>query len=132
MPLLPVSMLYLTSSLFCLLLLPSFVMILNLMLCKLLDIIFTMSLSVSSSKLCHLSSMCHGFVSLSCTQLVELKTLTLSAGMYIIIYLIPPTHRQGNKGRNSLVIDTLTKDRKRCKQRTQWERSFMETERTLE
>ena len=43
---------------------------------------------------------------------MELKTLTLSAGMYILIYLLPLIHRQGDTRRHSLVIDTLTSGRK--------------------
>ena len=60
-----------------------------------------------------------GFVSLVCTGPTELKTLTLSAGVYILIYSLPPMHRQGDTRSHSLVIDTLTDSRKRCKEKTQ-------------
>ena len=46
--------------------------------------------------------------SLLCTGPTELKTPTLSAGIDILIYLPPPTHRQWDTRRHSLVIDTLT------------------------
>ena len=43
---------------------------------------------------------------------MELKTLTLSAVMYMLIYSFPPTHRQEDTRRHSLGIDTLTTGRK--------------------
>ena len=55
---------------------------------------------------------CHGYVSVLCTGPTKVKTLTLSSVMYILIYLLPLTHRQGNTRRHSLAIDTLTNGRK--------------------
>ena len=49
---------------------------------------------------------------LSWTGPTELKTLTLSAGMYMLIYSFPLTQRQGCTGRHSLGIDTPTTGRK--------------------
>ena len=74
------------------------------------------------------ANFCDGFVSLLYTGPMELKTLTLSAVMYILIYLLPPTHRQWHTRRHSLVTDTLTYGRKRCKQSILWETSSKEKE----
>ena len=72
------------------------------------------------------TNFCHGYVSLSYTGPTELKTPTLSAVIYILIYLLPLTYRLGDTRRHSLVTDTLTNGRKRCKHRTQWERRSLE------
>ena len=58
------------------------------------------------------ANFCHGYVSLLGTESMELKIPALSVVMYILIYLLPLTHRQGDTRRHSLVIDTLTDGRK--------------------
>ena len=55
-------------------------------------------------------------------------TNTLSWEIYT--YLFPPTHRQGDTRRHSLVIDTLTNGRKSCGQRTQWKAVLWRKKRT--
>ena len=64
------------------------------------------------------ANFCHGVVSLLCIGPMELKTPTLSAVMYILIYLLTLTHRHGIQGDAHWLL-ILTNGRKGCKPRTQ-------------
>ena len=62
---------------------------------------------------------------------MELKTLTLSAGMYMLIYSFPPTHGQVHTTRHSMGIDTLTTGRKGINKELGGKKSSMEKKKGL-